>query len=64
MRQTLQNELNHVRAVKPCASDLERGWCDAARGIEYKRSESDDWRMGWRLWHNEHGGRIGSRAYH
>jgi hypothetical protein len=64
MRQHLQNELHHVRAVKPSASDLERGWCDAARGVAYKRKESDDWQMGWRLWHHEYGARRSSRSFH
>lgn len=56
--------LKQIDQRHPCANDLLRGWHDAEVGVEFQAAESQDWQMGWRLWHAEHGGRRSSHAWH
>lgn len=58
------NDLKEIDNKQPQANDLLRGWQDAELGVEYQRDESDDWKMGWRLWNHEHGQKRSSHAWH
>lgn len=59
-----QSDLNYVEHRKPEVNDLLRGWSDAEMGVPYSRTETDDWRMGWTLWHHEHGAKRSSNSWH
>jgi len=59
-----KDHLKEIDAKKPKANDLVRGWHDAEMGVDYQDHESEDWQMGWRLWHHEHGGKRSSSTWH
>lgn len=62
--QLKQQDLNYVEHRKPEVNDFLRGWDDAEKGVAYTRTESDDWRMGWSLWHHEHGAKRSTSSCH
>ena len=59
-----QPALRQVSRRHPNANDMLRGWHAAERASPYDRTETADWQMGWRLWHQEHGQARSSRAWH
>jgi hypothetical protein len=59
-----QTALRQISQRHPDANDLLRGWHAAEAGFAYDRSETDDWQMGWRLWHQEHGQARSSHTRH
>ena len=61
---TRSQVLKQVESRRPCVNDMLRGWHDAEMGVEYSAHETEDWQMGWRLWHHEHGGQRSSHSWH
>lgn len=59
-----QSNLKELEKKQPLVNDLLRGWTDAEAGVEHHRDETEDWKLGWRLWHHEHGQKRSSHAWH
>jgi hypothetical protein len=56
--------LRELEKKQPIVNDLLRGWGDAELGVEFHEEETEDWKLGWRLWHEEHGQKRSSHAFH